>query len=102
MVMSWNMTAINKYDNYCKTLILSQKLKLKYHQHISKHSKQDLLFNTLLTYLVDVMEKGPNKPLDNIKAMPKRHLFCYPRSKFKGHQDISHTIKTIHFGLYVV
>ena len=92
--MSWNMTAINKYDNNYKTLFLSQKLKLKYHQHISKHSKLDLLYNTLLTCLVDVMEKCRNKPLDNFKIL----LRC----KFKGHEDIIHTIKTRHFGLYVV
>ena len=59
MLMSWNMTAINKYGYNYK------------HQHISKHSKQDLLYNTLFTCLVDVMEKGPNKPLDNIKVMEK-------------------------------
>ena len=102
MVMSLNTRAINKYDNYYKTLTLSQKLKLKYHQHISKHSKQDLLYNTLPTCLVDVMEKCPDKPLDNIKVMSKGHLFYYLRCKFKGRQDISHTIKTRHFGLYVM
>ena len=46
-----------QYQNYYEAPIPSQKLKLKYHQHVSKHSKQDLLSNTLLICLAYAMEK---------------------------------------------